>query len=344
MKAFLCFFILIFHIQYSDANGLRCTDLFNTRIEFTTAKESADHYAQAIDVLNEKYNQFLFTQNLQQSLKPDLDGLSFFKATQARYNAYRLRKTLSKLHEFDQYLNEKADRYQDIYALEKVAVKLEKLTFLNDDSVTNGMSRLEKIDFYQARHSLLSQGLARFLFDGEPPPPPGVMRKILTPFRVIFKEVYFRWVFALGYMPKMNGSAIPFEVIEKVVLEGYDQNKLLLKPYLLTSRGKAFFNVFSSSYNYILAAVLAYNAVDLGRYAYQDVYLKGIEKAEALLQPIYDNADHLAQTDFKESRQKLALQASIDGFVVKFKRQPTPEEIEILKALLQTKAGSASRS
>lgn len=348
MKAFLCFFILLLTFQNSGAVALRCSDLFalqsKVSLDFANAKDSAEHYAQALDVLNEKYNRFLFTNNLQESLKPDLDGLSFFEATQARYRAHRLRKTLIKLHEFDQYLNPKADREEDLYALEKVAIKLERLTFLNDRSVTQGMSLVERVDFNQARHSLLSQGMARFLFDGEPPPPPGVLRKILTPFRIALKEVYFRWVFALGYMPKLHGSAIPFEIIEKVVLEGYDQNKDLLKPYLLTARGKAFFNVFSSSYNYILAGVLAISAADLAHYAYQDVYLKGIEKAEAMVKPLNDNANQLAQTDFKASRKQKALASAVEGFKIKFHRDPTDEELQTLKALIETKVSSMSQS
>ncbi len=344
MKAFLCFFILFLNFQNSEANALRCSDLFNARIEITKAKNSAPHYAQALDRLNEKYNHFLFNKSLQESLMPNLNGLSFFEATQARYNAFRLKRTLIKLHEFDQYLNPNANREEDLYALEKIAVKLEKLTFLNDSSVTQKMNIVERMDFYQAKHSLLSQGLVRFLFDNEPAPPSGVVRKVLTPFRLALKEVYFRWVFALGYMPKLNGSVIPFEIIEKVVLEGYEQNKNLLKPYLLSSRGKAFFNVFSSSYNYILAGLLAFNAIELGKYAYQDVYLNGIEKAESMLLPLHENADQLAQTNFKDSRKQKALESSIEGFINRFHRPPTPEEIEILKALIETKAGSASQS
>jgi len=336
LKALIPFFIFLV-FQNSKAEGLRCSDLFVKRIDFTHAKDSADHYAEVLDILNEKYNRFLFTENLQQTLRPDLDGMSIFDATQARYNAFRLRRNLIKLHEFDQYLNEKADREEDLYALEKLAVKLEKLTFLNDRSVTEGMSVIELTDFNQARHSLLSGGLAKFLFDGEKPTP-SLARKILTPIRVPLKEIYVRWVFALGYMPKLRGAVIPFELIEKVVLEGYDENKQLLKPYLLTSRGKAFFNAFSTSYNYILAAIIAYNAVDLARFTYQDVYLKGIEKAEALLKPMSESADHLSKTDFKQTRQNRALAIAIEDFKIKFQRDPEEDEIEILKSLVQAKA------
>lgn len=342
LQALSAFFILLFTFQNSEAQGLRCFDLFAQHAKFEKPKHSADFYAEALDSLNEKYNRFLFTENLSEALHPQLDALSFFEATQARYNAFRLKRKLIQLHEFDSYLNPNADR-TDVYALEKLAVKLEKLTFLNDTSLTHSLGLYDRAVLNQARHSLFAGGLQNFLFSGAPMPSPGVVAKMMTPFRVTFKEVYLRWVFAMGYMPKLNGAVIPFEIIEKVVLNGYEANKDLLKPYLVTTRGKAFFNVFSSSYNYILAGILAYNAVELTRYTYQDVYLKGIEKAVTILTPMMENAQKLESTDFKKLKQQHELEISIQKIRDKYNREPLPEEIEILKSLIQSKDVPASQ-
>ena len=236
--------LLLFVGLNSEAAGPRCFDFFSANT-VTSARQSSAFYAEAIDQLNAKYDGFLFSEKASSVLQ---NG--------SRYRAYRLKKVLKELYAFDQHVNDKAALAENHYALEKLAVKLEKLSFLNDDSVTEKMTLIEKATFRQAQHSLLAGGLAKFLFNGEPTPDPSRMKKIMQPLLSVFKDVYFRWTYAIAYMPKLNGAVIPFDVIEKVVIEGYDANHELLKPYLRTSQGKAAFNVFSSTYNWVLGAPL----------------------------------------------------------------------------------------
>lgn len=331
------FFLLIFSFITinSEAQGLRCFDLF-AQSQVASQKNSAPFYAEVIDSLNEKYNSFLFKKSLSEILAPQLNDAPFFERTVARYQAYKLRKVLKDLHEFDQYLNPRAEI--DVYALEKLSVKLEKLSFLSDPSVTENMSYTDKILFRQAQHSLLSQGLKRFLFSNEPLPAPSKLKRIYKLVITPFKDIYFRWTYAVLVAPKLNGATIPFEIMEKVVWEGYENNKALLAPYLLKTQSKHFFNVFSTSYNWIMVGTLLFTVNHLAQTTYHDVYLAGREKAVQMLTPGLEHSEKIAQTDwahFKETRR-------LDNYLIEFRnnyqREPTAEEMIIIKQLLKTKA------
>lgn len=317
-------------MQTSQAQGLRCFDLFAQHVSFQKEKDPARYYAEVIDSLNTKYNRFLFQKNISDILDPDLENASILQATQARLRAHRLRKNLIKLHEFDQYLNSKADLKDDLYALEKLSAALEKITFLTDDTVTYWMDPFEKAQYRQAQHSLFAGGLARFLFSKESPPPPGVAKKILNGVLVPFKEKYLRWTYALAYMPKLNGSIIPFEIIEKVVIEGYDQKHELLKPYLVKTRAKASFNVLSAVYNVVLAGALAMNAGQLSHKVYNDVYVPGVEKAVTMVSTLLHDAEKLEKIDFKTLTQDRAFEITLERFEARKGRKPSPEEMDYL--------------
>ncbi len=331
MRCALAFLIFALTVSMSQASGLRCFDLF-AQNQATTAKKSVDFYAEAIDSLNEKYGGFLYQENLTETLN----------GSASRFQRFRLRKVLKSFYEFDQFVNDKAKLTDDHYALEKLTVKLEKLRFLMDSSVTRDMSFNEKIIYQQARHSLLSQGLANFLFSGEQKPTPSQFKKIMSPIMTAFKDVYFRWTYAMAYMPKLNGAVIPFAVIEKVVLEGYDSNKDLLAPYIRTAQGKAAFNVFSSTYNWVLAGVMAVSITTLAHTTYQDVYLPGVAKAEQMLGQILRDSESAADTDYAKVRMERTLQNTLDDFKMKYGRDANVYEIQLLESIVKAKLETGS--
>lgn len=326
-------FILIFSLVtiHSEASGLRCFDLFATN-QANSKKESAQFYAEALDSLNEKYNHFLFKENLADILEPKTQDAPFFERTKARYQAYKLRKTIKALFDFDTYSNRKADI--DIYTLEKLAVKIEKLSFLSDESVTEKMTISEKILYRQAQHSLLSQGLAKFLFSNEPLPPPSKLKKIYKLIMTPFKDIYFRWTYALVILPKLNGATIPLEVIEKVVWEGYEQNKSLLEPYLLKTQSKYFFNIFSTSYNWIMAGTILFGVGQFVNSTYYDVYIQGQVKAEQMLSPNLEQSEKMATKDWQQYQQEKRLENFLTEFKLKYQREPTSEEMQMIQKLI----------
>lgn len=329
LKAF--FFLLLTLVTLnSEAQGLRCFDLF-AQNQVTAKKDSYRFYAEAIDSLNAKYNGMLFKKNVSDILEPQLADSPFWERTSMRYRAYKLRKVLKKLHDFDQYLNSSAEA--DVYSLEKISVQLEKLTFLTDESVIQKMSLSDKILYRQAQHSLLSQGLARFLFSNDPLPPPSTFKKIYTFVMIPFRDIYFRWTYAAINLPKLDGAVIPLEVLEKIAWEGVDNNRELLAKYLLKSQSKYFFNVFSVSYNWIMAGTLFVAAGHFADSAY-DVYAQGQIKAQQMLEPGLEQSSKIAQTDWVQFKQKRRLENFLIEFRNEYHREPTAEEMTWINQLI----------
>lgn len=322
-------FIFIFSIasNYSMASGPSCQALFPQ-----TKKEIIDTYAVTLDQLNKDYNSFLFNKNLTEVLNPDTASSPFFERTQARYQAYKLRKILNQLFEHDSYSNPKANEL-DRYSIEKLAVKIEKLTFLADESVTTKMSIAEKIVYRQAQHSLLAQGLEQFLFSNESKPSPSVLRKVYSAVMTPFRDQYFRWVYAIGFMPKLNGFVIPLEVIERVVWNGYAKNTDLLRPYLAKTQTKYFFNVFSSTYNWVLAGIVLTAVGNFAHSGYYDVYLGGQAKAQEILAPTLANSEKMAATDWGAFKNERRLKNRVAEFKIMFQREPSNQELELLKLI-----------
>ncbi len=329
----LLFTTLILSIS-SEAQGLRCFDLFSKH-SLTDSKNSVFFYAEAIDHLNAKYNKFLFKNNLSEVLAPTTDGSSFKERLKARYQAYRLAAVLQKIHQHDQFLNATADLKSHTYALEKLASRLEKLTFLTDENVLASMTFSEKIIYRQAQHSLLSQGLSRFLFHEEKVLNPSQMKTILNSIIMPFKDIYLRWTYSLAYMPKLNGAAVPFSVIEKVVIDGYQAHADVLKPYLNTTNGKYFFNTFSSGYNWLLAGTLAVSVFHLSS-TMNEVYTNGQKAALELLNPTLENSKKIAHIDYLELRKKKNFENLLIDFKLKFSRDPEPEELIMIKQLIDS--------
>lgn len=313
---------------------LRCFDLFSENT-FVKAKKSAPYYAEALDSLNQKYNHLMFTDNISDISKPNLKNLSLIDNISARYKARKLNKVLKELHAFDQFLNPRA--LDSVYRLEKLATQLEKLSFIIDDSQLQNMNRTDKIAFKQVQHSLLTKGLSEFLFANNTtitePQKQTLRAVIMAP----FKRVYMRWILSPIIMPHLDGAVIPYDIVEKVVWEGYDNSKHLLAPYLKTTNGKYAFNVFSSAYNFLFVSFIVVSSVtwtyDVTTETYA-AYNRGVANAEAMLLPSLENAKNLATKNMSEDYRNDALQISIDLFKERIHREPTEQEVASIKQLI----------
>lgn len=338
MYKFIVSIILSLSISGSLASEnnmkLRCSDLFfeNT---FVKAKKSGPFYAEALDSLNQKYNHFIFTDNIAEISKPNLQNLSLIDNISARLKARKLNKVLKELHDFDQFLNPRA--LDSVYRLEKLAAQLEKLTFIIDHSQLQNMNRTDKIAFKQVQHSLLTKGLSEFLFINNPkitePQKQSLRSIIMAP----FQRVYMRWILSPIIMPHLDGAVIPYEVMEKVVWDGYDKSKHLLAPYLKTTNGKYAFNVFSSTYNFLIVSYIVISSVNWTYNVTTETYAaynRGVANAEAMLRPSLENAKHLATKNMSEDYRSDALQISIELFKERIQREPTAEEIASIKQLI----------
>lgn len=313
---------------------LRCFDLFAEQ-PAESAKSSSGYYAEALDFLNTKYNHFLFKENATAIVRPDLQNLSLLENFRARYQARKLKKILIQLHGLDQSLSPKAKA--KVYDLEKIATQIEKLTFLMDDSQLKTMSASDRIAFRQVQHSILAKGLSEFLFTRGTDISVAQKSKIKAIILAPFKKIYLRWILSPVMMPHLDGATIPYSVIEKVVWDGYDNSKQLLAPYLEKTYGKYAFNVFSSSYNFIFTTVIMISAINWVHTATVETYLaynRGVANAEAMLKPALENAKSLATKDLSAEYRTDTLQISIEKFKERLQRDPTVQEVEILKQLI----------
>jgi len=335
-------FITLIFLSLFISNGqaselsmrLRCFDFFTER-NTTTAKVAPFYYAEAIDALNQKYNHFLFKQDLQSTIQPNFEGLSLGQNIRARYESRKLKNILKDLRGLDQSLKAKAQF--KIYDLEKIAKNLEKLTFIIDDSQTQKMSSSDKIIFKQIQHSLLTKGLSDFLFTNTVAISDSKIQIIKNQILAPFKKVYLRWILAPIMMPHLDGAVIPYDVIEKVIWQGYDKSKDLLEPYLKTTQGKHVFNVFSSGYNFLVTGLIIISTVTWIQTTTTETYAaynRGVAHAEEMLKPALENAKTLANKNLSQEFRSDTLQISIEKFKDQFHREPTDHEVELIKLLI----------
>ncbi len=323
---------------------LRCFDLFAEQ-SAPTQETSAAYYAEALDYLNSKYNNILFKNSVLELAQPDLKNLSLIENLNTRYKARKLRKTLIELHALDQSLN--ADAKAKIYNLEKLAVQIEKLSFLMNDSLIKNMSVADRIIYKQVQHSVLTKGLSDFLFTR------GVQLSTTNKARIKdiilapFKKVYLRWIVSPIMMPHMDGAVIPYEVVEKVVWDGLENSKEILAPYLKTTRGKYAFNIFSSTYNHLFTGFIVISSVTwihTTTVEMYEAYNRGVANAEAMLKPALENSKTLAHKDLSAEYKNDTLQISIELFKERRQREPTAKEIEMLKQLIVVMESQKSAS
>ncbi len=317
-----------------EGSKLRCFDFFSTQT-VEKIKTSAPYYAEALDSLNSKYNNFLFKDDILNIAKPDFTNLTFTENIKARYQARQLKKVLIELYHMDQFANSKAKA--QIYDLEQIATQIEKLSFIMDDSQTKNMSVADRIAFRQVQHSLLTHGLSEFLFTKNIKISIAQKKTIKEIILAPFKKMYLRWILSPVMMPHLDGAVIPYDIIEKVIWDGYENSKELLVPYLKTTQGKYAFNVFSSSYNWLVTGFIIFSTVTwIHTTTVETVaaYDRGVANAEAMLKPALENAKSMANRDLSAEFRKDALQMSIEKFHEKFQRAPTDHEIEMMKQLI----------
>ncbi len=317
-----------------EGSKLRCFDFFATQT-VEKIKTSAPYYAEVLDSLSSKYNNFLFKDDILNIAKPDLTNLTFTENIKARYQARQLRKVLIELYHMDQFANSKAKA--KIYDLEQIASSIEKLSFIMDDSQTQNMSTADRIAFKQVQHSLLTHGLAEFLFTKKMNMTSLEKKSLKDKIFAPFKKVYLRWILSPVMMPHLDGAVIPYDLIEKVIWDGYENSKELLIPYLKTTQSKYAFNVFSSSYNWIITGLIVVTTVTWIHTTTVETiaaYDRGVANAEAMLKPALANSKTLATKNLSAEFKIDALQISIEKFQERFQRAPTDHEIEMIKQLI----------
>lgn len=328
------FGILLIWTQLSSAAPvMRCYDLFS-QVQLTqesSRNDIAKYYSKFLDELNQKGNASLFNANLSAVITPE----SKFSLSSLRdyWRARHVKKILLEIHEHNQNLDPSIER--DIYFIDKIATKLEKLSFLMIRP-SEQLSLQDRIIFKQTQHSLLSKGLSGFLFH-DLPVQPSLMAKIKKAIFTPFKDIYFRWIYALAYMPKLNGSTLPYELAEKILWDGIDSHREELAPYLKTTYQKSFFNVFSSAYNWILVGTLTVGTYNLTTDLYYNVYLRGQQQAVELLTPTLEKSNKLAETDFREYSLQRDIENFKKQFELKYQRQPSPQELAYIESLIRAK-------
>ena len=336
LKLFVSF-ILVFSTIHSEAAPPRCGHLYsgNSVASVLRANDSSIFYAEALDELNAKYNSFLFKESALKIVNPDLQDLTLLENIRARYRARKLRKILIQLHDYDQYLDVKAK--SNTYALEKIAVNLEKLTFLMDESVVKSLASSDRAIYRQLQHSLLSQGLSQFLFTKDLALPQSQIKTIISKIMTPFKKIYLRWLLSPVMMPHLDGAVIPYEVIEKVIWQGYENSREDLAPYLKTIRGKNSFNVFASTYNWMVAAMILSSTVSwvyttsIESYS---AYTQGEIRATQTLETANKSADVLANKNLSKEYFEDTLKKSIEIYREKRGKDPSAQEVEMLKQLV----------
>ncbi len=318
MKLFSFVSILVLVFSLNSEAQLRCLNIFST-----TVPESPHYYAEVIDALNSKYNHFILDKKITDFINPDLASKSFSEKTKARYQAFKLRRLLKPLKNSGSW---------DRYDFENFAKKLEQITFLTDTSVTQAMSRSDRILYMQARHSLLAKGLESFLFTGTDVAP-SMKRKVFTWVMTPFKEIYSRWPFALFYMPKLNGALLPLDLAVKVAWEGVDANRELLKPYLLHSEFKSFFNIFSATYNWTLVAALFVGLPAYSYITYSHLQEHGSQQVQMLFGPLVQHSEEMAKTDYHTVASEKSMHHFKKDFREAYGRDPNEEEMNLVKKL-----------
>ena len=306
--------LLVLFVTLSSEAQLRCFSLFATN-----EINSPQYFAEVVDTLNSKYNDFLFTENL-------IEKIESAPQLKARYQAFKLKRMLKSL---------KGSSNWDRYDFENFATRLERLTFLTDSSVIKNMTSQDKILYVQARHTLLARGLEDFLFVNTTTTP-SMKRKIFEWVMTPFKDIYSRWTFAMFSMPKLNGAVLPAELAAKIAWEGLDKNSEALKPYLLHSQFKSYFNVFSVTYNWSLVAALFIGFPTYAYLTYSDLQEKGTQQVQVLFSPLVQHSQEMAQTDFHQLASEKSIQYFTNEFKLQYGREPNAEELAIVKKMQLT--------
>lgn len=313
------FFILMMSFN-SGAAGLRCFNLFSKNEQGTI-----EYNAEFLDLLNTQADGALFQKKLSDSLETNLDDQNIFSQGVARYRAFKLRRLVKKLNEAGNW---------DRYDFENYSKKIERLSFLMDNSIAKNMSSRDQVLYRQAQHSLLAKGLENFFFDKQSKVNPSVRQKIFQSIMVPFKDIYMRWTYAWMLMPKLNGAVIPVDLAMKVLWEGVDAHRAELQPYILRAQTKNFFNTFSVVYNWSLVTAIFVGLPIYSHYVYQDIQVRGNEQIKVLFQPLVEQSQAAAQKDYVEVSKTLMRKNFYESFQAKYEREPTAYEKDLIEVAI----------
>jgi len=314
LKLFLSAALLL--MSFHSEAALRCGGAHRP-----PAVGSPLYFAQRLDALNEMHNNILSNRDLVSALQSDPSNLPFFQRMKARSHTKKLTKMLSEL---------KDSKDWNRYELGVFAYKLEKLAFLSDPTVLKNMSVTDRNTYRQVQHSILVNGLKNYLFDGKPVPA-SLQRKIWNAVTVPFRTMYTRWFFAMLVMPKLRGAIIPPDLAMNVAWHGFEANRQALKPYMAHSNFKAFFNVFSSAYRWTVVTAIFVGLPAFGFYSAAE----GQTQVNRFLSPVVHEVEQMGKINFVKWAADRELQYFIEEFKLNTGRDPTAQELDVMKAMLQ---------
>lgn len=309
--------ILSILISQSSWAQLSCTDLFQFK------KNTAAYFAEQIDRLNQDNHNLLFQKNLVESVNPLLKDKTLTTQVQLQYQSLKLKWLLRDLKSVEGF---------DKYDLENFSKKLERLAFLTSSDVTKKMSLQDKSIYQQARHSLLVDGLESYFFSNTNTPL-SVRQKVFNLIMLPFQDIYFRWTYALFYMPKLNGAIMPPEIAAEVLWKGVNNTRELTKPYLIQTQGKYFFNVFSSAYNWTLVSAIFIGLPAFSYLTFSDLTEKGEKQAVQLFTPMLEHSKKSAEINYHELSKDKDEQYFYEEFKRQNNREPNQQEVLIYKKL-----------
>jgi len=332
VKTYLQFFIAILFTINTVASPLQCFNLFQNY-----ERGSIEFLADKIDQINEFKGQgLIFSESLNQKLQSRDYYQPVFKKITSRYYHFKIKRILDKINEMDQNIKTTAE--VDRYELDILVDKLLKLTFLNDPEVFKESSILDRDIIFNARKSVLSQGLVNYLFKDvrqtfkKETKIKIVFELILKP----FKDEYFRWTYAFLVAPKLKGSVLPAALAEKVLLDGLDAHRAELAPYLKTVHGKYVFNKLSSFYNWFIVLSLV-SVIPVTLYYYHQARDEGIDKAVKQLSAVELSTRKAAETSAELITAQLHYANVVKNLEEKYNRNLTPEETAKVRIYIEKK-------
>lgn len=314
------------------ASPLQCFNLFQS-----VERGSIEFLADKIDQINELKGQgLIFSESLNQKLQSRDYYQPLFKKIVSRYYRFKIKKILNKINEMDQNIEPTAKI--DNYELDILADRLLKLSFLNDPEVFKDVSILDRNIIFNARKSVLSQGLVNYLFR-DTRQSFKKETKIRIIFEVImkpFKDEYFRWSYAMFVAPKLRGSVIPSALAEKILIDGLDAHRNEVTPYLMTVHGKFAFNKLSSFYNWFIVLSLV-SIIPVGLYYYKEARETGVKKAVNQLSQVEASTRKTAETPSEQITAEFHMANIIQNLETKLHRSLNQEEKDQVRQYVEKK-------
>lgn len=295
-------------------------------------KARVEYKAWFFDNLNKQYNDVVFDRSLQDVLSPDFSQVSRFaliKKYRLRSQAKKLRSLLEDMKDLEKL---QAKDKVALYDIREVAKKIDDLAFLSDPSVTKKMTKEEKRQYHQWRHSVLTHGLKRFLFEGSSVSEE-TQKSIWQRLRPHLKA---RYAWFLLRVPHMKEDLIPEELCMDVAWNGLQANQMKLAKYR-NSRMQSLGNVFITMWNVGLLTAL-FVGVPLGTYgytAYKNAEMQGHETVVKFLNPALKQSSEMAKADYRIQGDDMFVENFKKDFHADHGREPTAEEIKMAVLLVQ---------